>query len=113
MLQFSFNSGMLTTWVGNGAGSFFRDMASARFGYEVADPTWAKLTYEYGLAGLMLVLTLLVARLYSSALRVELCNFLVFSWFTFAFVLKPGNTLIIWLLTLVPPLRRRRSPSKW
>ncbi|MET4322945.1 hypothetical protein [Bradyrhizobium sp. RT5a] len=109
MVQLGFEKGFFTTWLGNGAGSYFRDLSIGRFGYEVADPTWAKLTYEYGLAGSVLVLTLLIVRLYSSSLRMELCNFLMFGWISLAFVLKPGYALIIWLLTLVPPARSRSS----
>jgi hypothetical protein len=106
MVQNGFNSGMPTTWLGNGAGTFFRDLAIARFRYEVADPTWAKVTYEYGLCGLVLLLILVIIRLYSSSLRIEACHFLLVSWISFSFLLKPGYCLLIWLLTLVPTTGR-------
>jgi hypothetical protein len=102
MIQHSFSNGLLTTWLGNGAGSFFRDLSAGRFVYEVADPTWAKVTYEYGLIGLLLFLALVITRLYSSSLRTEACHFLLVSWFSFSFLLKPGYCSLIWLLTLVP-----------
>ncbi|MBH5369002.1 hypothetical protein [Bradyrhizobium glycinis] len=106
MVQMSFDGGVLKTWLGNGAGSFFRDVTLGKFRYEVADPTWAKATYEYGVLGLFLFLTLVIVRLYSSALNVEACHFLLISWISFSFLLKPGYSSLIWLLTLVPNIRR-------
>jgi hypothetical protein len=113
MLQYSFDDGIVTTWLGNGAGSFFRDITKARFQYEVSDPTWSKLTYEYGLVGLMLVSSIQIIRLYSSALRAEVCNFLLLGWFSFAFLLKPSYTLIFWLLSLVPRMNPRSGSKIW
>jgi len=112
MLQTSFDRGWLTTWLGNGAGSFFRDLNLARFKYEVADPTWAKATYEYGGVGLILFSVFVMVRLYSSSLKIEACHFLMVSWIAFSFLLKPGYALLIWLLTLIPkgsPSRRNSS----
>jgi hypothetical protein len=106
MVQISFDGGVLKTWLGNGAGSFFRDLGLGKFGYEIADPTWAKATYEYGLLGSLLFLTLVIMRLYSSSLNVEACHFLLVSWISFSFLLKPGYSSLIWLLTLVPNMRR-------
>ncbi|MBR0797157.1 hypothetical protein JQ615_17330 [Bradyrhizobium jicamae] len=102
MVQNSFNSGLFATWLGKGAGSYFRDLATYRYTYEVADPTWAKVTYEYGVVGLLLFLALVIVRLYSSSMRIEACHFLVVSWIGFSFLLKPGYALLIWLLTLIP-----------
>jgi hypothetical protein len=102
MIERGFDKGALTTWFGNGAGSFFRDLATARFKYEVADPTWAKLTYEYGIIGFMLLLSLFLLRLYSSSAPIQVCNFFLLSWISYSLVLKPGYALVIWLLTLVP-----------
>ncbi|WP_354065095.1 hypothetical protein [Bradyrhizobium sp. RT6a] len=108
MVQNSFDGGIFATWLGQGAGSFFRDLSIGRFGYEVADPTWAKVTYEYGLLGFILLLSVVTIRLYSSALTVEACHFLLLSWIMFSFLLKPGYCCLIWLLTLVP---NERQPS--
>ncbi|MET4481505.1 hypothetical protein [Bradyrhizobium sp. F1.13.3] len=112
MIRIGFDHGAWATWLGNGPGSFFRDVAIGRFGYEVSDPTWAKLTYEYGLAGLILVSAIVAIRLYSSALRADICNFYMFSWVIFPYVLKPSSALVIWLITLVPSLPRKSSPGK-
>lgn len=109
MIERSFDKGILTTWFGNGAGSFFRDLATARFKYEVADPTWAKLTYEYGIVGFLLLLSLFLHRLYSSSAPIEICNFFLLSWISFSLVLKPGYALMIWLLTLVPSMHDRQA----
>lgn len=116
MIGHSFDNGPLTTWFGNGAGSYLRDVQLYRMKYEVNDPTWAKLTYEYGLLGFGLFFAILLQRLYSSRLRVEICNFLLFSWISVGVVLKPSFALIVWLLTLVGtparrPLQRATSQS--
>jgi hypothetical protein len=107
MIGHSFDNGPLTTWFGNGAGSYLRDVQLYRMNYEVNDPTWAKLIYEYGLLGFGLIAAILLQRLYSSRLRVEICNFLVFSWISIGVVLKPSFALIVWLLTLVGNPARR------
>ena len=108
-----FRQGPSDNLVGNGAGSFSRDVSIAKFLYEVSDPTWAKLTYEYGLVGLVLVSAILIIRLYSSALSPEIRSFYLFSWVVFPYVLKPGTALMIWLLTLVPSLPRQLAPRKF
>ncbi|MGY3238627.1 MULTISPECIES: hypothetical protein [unclassified Bradyrhizobium] len=102
MVQNSFDSGIFPTWLGQGGGSFFRDLAHAKYTYEVADPTWAKTTYEYGVLGFVLLLALVMTRLYSSSLKIEACHFFLVSWIGYSFLLKPGYCLLIWLLTLVP-----------
>ncbi|MBR0697932.1 hypothetical protein [Bradyrhizobium lablabi] len=114
MVGHSFDNGPLATWFGNGAGSYLRDIQLYRVTYEVNDPTWAKLTYEYGLLGFVLIAAILLHRLHSSRLRVEICNLLVFSWISVGVVLKPSFALLVWLLTLVgntaqQPIERARS----
>jgi len=113
MIGHSFDVGPLTTWFGNGAGSYLRDVKLYRMNYEVNDPTWAKLIYEYGLLGFGLIFAILLQRLYSSRLRVEICNYLLFSWISVGVVLKPSFALTVWLLTLVGkpthrPIQRAR-----
>ncbi|KWV58524.1 hypothetical protein AS156_33570 [Bradyrhizobium macuxiense] len=105
MIGHSFDNGPLATWFGNGAGSYLRDVQLYHMDYEVNDPTWAKLIYEYGIFGFVLIFAILLQRLYSSRLRVEICNFLLFSWISIGVVLKPSFALIVWLLTLVSAQR--------
>jgi hypothetical protein len=113
MITHSFDDGMITTWLGNGAGSYLRDVKQLRMAYEVNDPTWAKLTYEYGVLGFGLIAVILVQRLYSSRLRVEICNYLLFSWLSIGVVLKPSFALIVWVLTLVgKPARQSVSRAR-
>jgi len=102
MVQHSFDDGAFSTWLGKGAGSYFRETNLLHVKYEVNDPTWAKLIYEYGLCGFALISSILVIRLYSSRLRVETCNYFLFIWMISGVVLKPDFTLLIWLLTLIP-----------
>jgi hypothetical protein len=109
MLERSFDQGILTTWFGNGAGSLPRDVSVARLGYEVADPTWAKLIYEYGIIGFVLFLAIIILRLYSSSTPVEVCNLFLFGWIGTSFLLKPGYVLMLWLLTLVPSVHQQTA----
>jgi hypothetical protein len=107
MVQRSFDKGAVTTWLGTGGGTFLRDILRLKLKFEINDPTWSKLTYEYGLLGFGLCLSIFAIRLYSSSLRVELCNFFLYSWISIGLVLKPSFVVIVWLLTLVPKVYRR------
>jgi hypothetical protein len=100
-----------STWFGNGAGTYLRETRLLKVEYEVNDPTWAKLLYEYGVAGFMLILPMFIIRLYSSALRVEACNYFLFAWLISGLVLKPDFVLLAWLLSLVPRNYRRTRPA--
>ncbi len=112
MVQINLDSGGSAMWLGNGGGSFFRSTLLLRVKYEIADPTWAKLTFEYGIIGLVLITMLFLVRLYSSALDVRVCNYLFFVWAVNSTVLKIQYILLIWLLTLVPSLHRRSAPPQ-
>jgi hypothetical protein len=111
-VQRSFDNGLDTTWLGNGGGTLLRDIQVLKLKYEINDPTWAKLIYEYGLLGFSLFLSIFLIRIYSSSQRVEICNFILFSWMSFGLVLKPGFVLIVWLLTLAPQMHRRAAVKK-
>ena len=106
MVGRSFGDGAVTTLLGNGGGSYLRSIVQLRSKYEVNDPTWAKLIFEYGLSGFFLVSAIFMGRLYSSRLRVEVSNYILFSWMSVGLVQKPGFALIVWLLTMVPQSRR-------
>jgi MFS family permease len=101
-----------STWLGKGAGSYLREIMLLRVKYEVNDPTWAKLIYEYGVLGFILVSSIFVIRLYLSSARIEVCNFLLFIWLSGGLLLKPDFTLIVWLLTLVPKHSSGSSPVR-
>jgi len=101
-----------STWLGKGAGSYLREIVLLRVKYEVNDPTWAKLIYEYGVLGFILVSSIFVIRLYLSSARIEVCNFLLFIWLSGGLLLKPDFTLMVWLLTLVPKHSSRSSPVR-
>ncbi len=101
-----------STWLGRGAGSYLREIMLLRVKYEVNDPTWAKLIYEYGVLGFILVSSIFVIRLYSSSARIEVCNFLLFVWLSGGLLLKPDFALMVWLLTLVPAHYSHSSPAR-
>jgi hypothetical protein len=111
MVAHSFED-VASTWLGKGAGSYLREIMLLRVKYEVNDPTWAKLIYEYGVIGSILFSSIFVIRLYSSNLRIEIGNFLLFVWLSGGLLLKPDFTLMVWLLTLVPKRYPRSSPAR-
>jgi hypothetical protein len=108
MVSRAFDDGILSNWLGRGAGSYLRETSLLRVKYEISDPTWAKLVYEYGLVGLGLVSSIVISRLYSSNARVEVCNYFTFIWLTVGLLLKPDVALVMWLLTLAPKRRSDR-----
>jgi hypothetical protein len=111
MVQPSLDEGGATMWLGHGAGSYLRSTGLLGLKYEINDPTWAKLIYEYGLVGLTLISALFVARVYSSNLRPEICNFILFVWVSNGTLLSPDFAEVFWLLTLVPQAYRRSVPT--
>jgi hypothetical protein len=98
---------MVETMLGNGAGSYLREAGLLKLPYEVNDPTWAKLTFEYGLLGFMTISALFIWRLYASQLRRPICNAALVIWLSSGLVLKQDFAFMIWLLTLVPGSGRR------
>ncbi len=110
MISHSFQE-FTSTWLGKGAGSYLREAGLLKVRYEVNDPTWAKLIYEYGVLGCILVSSIFVIRLYSSALRIEACNYLLFVWLISGLLLKPEFVLLVWLLTLTSKHYHRESPA--
>lgn len=107
MVERSFEKGMVETMLGNGAGSYLREAGLLKLPYEVNDPTWAKLTFEYGLLGFMTISALFIWRLYASQLRRPICNAALVIWLSSGLVLKQDFAFMIWLLTLVPGSGRR------
>jgi hypothetical protein len=93
--QRNLSDGGTTMWLGNGGGSFFRTTMLLQVTYEIGDPTWAKLTFEYGFIGLVLVTAIFATRLYSGALQAQVCNYLLFVWIINSTVLKVQYVLVI------------------
>jgi hypothetical protein len=110
MVQRGFDQGSSAIWFGNGAGSYLRTILLLQRHYEISDPTWAKLLYEYGVMGFVLIPAVFMARLYSSSLRPEICNAILFAWMSAANVLKPEFVFLVWILTLVPRSVRPKIP---
>jgi hypothetical protein len=107
MVQMNLDEGGTTLWLGHGSGSFLRTNGLLGVKYEISDPTWARLIFEYGFIGFALISAIFVSRTYSSDLRPEICNFILFVWMTNAQVLKVELILLVWLLTVVTQVRRR------
>jgi hypothetical protein len=112
MIKHSFDNGTAATWLGNGGGSYLRETTLLHLKSEISDPTWAKLTYEYGLFGFALISLVFARRLFSSSLPIQICNYFLFAWMSIGVVLKPSFALLVWVLTLVPQAYRRPNPEK-
>jgi hypothetical protein len=113
LVRLNLDTGGTTMWLGNGAGSFFRTVPLLGIAYEISDPTWAKLIFEYGFIGFALIFAIFVSRVYSSGLRAEMCNYILFVWISTAEVLKVELILLVWLLTLVPQADRRSKRTNF
>ncbi|MBR1151584.1 hypothetical protein [Bradyrhizobium sp. JYMT SZCCT0428] len=112
MVQRGFDQGASAIWFGNGGGSYLRTIFLLQRKYEISDPTWAKLLYEYGVIGFLVLVLTFLTRLYSSTLRPEVCIAIFFAWISAANVLKPEFVLLVWILTLVPHRRHLKTPSR-
>lgn len=109
MVERVFDQGGGSPWLGAGAGSYLRDMVKT--GYNIDAATWAKLIYEYGILGFVLVSSLMLYRLFSSNLRLEICYFLFVTWMVSANVLKPEIVFLVWMMTLVTKRTEGRASS--
>jgi 4-hydroxybenzoate polyprenyltransferase len=80
--------------------------------YENADPTWAKLLFEYGVIGLVVFVTLVFYSTFRSRAPAELIAALCIGWFIIwgGVALAPEITALIFILcavAAVPPVRRQ------
>jgi hypothetical protein len=105
IVERGFSNGLPSMWLGNGPGSYLRAVSVFDLHYEVNDPTWAKLLFEYGIVGFLLGTTLLASRVYSSLLPVEACNCLFYLWVAAGSVIKSEFVFLVWLLTAMPSSR--------
>ena len=112
MVERGFNQGGLFPWLGAGAGSYLRETSLLRTVYAIDDATWAKLIYEYGVLGFVLVSSIMLVRLYASALRVEICHFFLVIWMVSGLVLKSDIVFLVWLMTLVPKWTRDQAKPR-
>lgn len=84
-----------STWFGQGPGTIQR---SAR-GLHSFDPTWAKLLYEYGLAGLLSMLALVLYATTRSAAPLALRVVLLAGWLVMGgYLLSPEYCALLYLL---------------
>lgn len=110
MLQRSFAQ-VSNIWFGVGAGSYLRTVAILNTKYEINDPTWAKLIYEYGFVGFTVLSALVLLRLSTSRLRGEIGVALFYAWISAGSVLKPDFVFPTWMLTLVRTSTTRKLPG--
>jgi hypothetical protein len=106
MIERGFASGSFAMLWGNGPGTYLRSIAALDLRYEISDPTWAKLPYEYGIIGSSLMAVLFTSRLYSGLVCWQLSMAIAWGWIASGAVLKPDFVLLVWLLTLVPKRTR-------
>ncbi|TFV73716.1 hypothetical protein E4K64_21155 [Bradyrhizobium frederickii] len=108
MLERNLDDGA-STWLGAGAGTYLRTVAVLQLKYEINDPTWAKLIYEYGVVGFLFFSMIFILRLYSSSLQRAVCAALFYAWMSAGSVLKPDFVFMTWILTLVSLPRNDRK----
>lgn len=96
----TFNTEAWTLWLGHGPGSISREVQR----YEFHDPTWSKLIFEYGIAGLASFIALTVVSLRRSAAPFAVRATLWFSWLVMGgHLLSPeSNYLTLALVTFMP-----------
>jgi hypothetical protein len=93
--------------IGHGPGSVTRS-AAHKGGHENADPTWAKVFFEYGIVGLVSFVGLMLYSTTRSRAPVELVAAVNFGWLILwgGVFLAPEMTALIFLLTAVAPANR-------
>lgn len=95
-------------WVGNGPGLFLRTAAA----FEAHDPTWAKLLFEYGLLGFILVLGLVGYKLSAFPAPFQLRAVLFANWLVMGgYLLIPETVCFVFLVLALWPTPPRPSPS--
>jgi hypothetical protein len=100
LLAETFDTAGWTPFLGHGPGTIFRTVRS----YEFHDPTWAKLLFEYGAAGLVAFVGLFLAMLRSSGIPLQVRAVLFWGWLIMGgHLLSPEhNFLALALVGLMP-----------
>jgi hypothetical protein len=101
-IQNQMDSYSITFLIGNGPGSVTRN-ALHRSMYENADPTWAKLLFEYGVIGFVTFVSLVFYSTFRSRAPAELIAAFCFGWFILwgGVFLAPEMTALIFILSAV------------
>jgi len=76
LIRETLNEGAWTALLGHGPGAITREKQA----YEFHDPTWAKLLFEYGVLGFVLMVTLIWITLRRSTLPIQIRAMLFCSW---------------------------------
>ncbi|WP_367849553.1 hypothetical protein [Rhodoferax sp. WC2427] len=96
-------------WVGNGPGLFLRTAAA----FEAHDPTWAKLLFEYGLLGFILMLGLVGYKLSAFPAPFQLRAVLFANWLVMGgYLLIPETVCFVYLVLALWPSPPLQSPSR-
>lgn len=104
MVERGFENGFLETLFGNGSGSYHRALNLLDLKYEISDPTLAKLLYEYGVVGTILITLLVIKRIYSGILPLGFGNCILYAWLIAGgSVLKPDIVLLMWMFSIISP----------
>ncbi len=87
--------------LGNGAGSYQRFVDQLNLPYEINDPTWARMFFEYGLFGAGLLIALFLRRCGCSTLQLPVCNAFLVAWlFAGGEILNPQFVEVVWVCSL-------------
>jgi hypothetical protein len=105
-----------TVWLGYGPGTIYRTGAGWGWFFEYHDPTAAKLLFEYGLAGLVLAVTLAWLTLRNPAVPIQVRAAAFFCWLaTGGFLLTPELTylMIVFGQLLLPAAAAGRGAAEF
>nr|WP_315190051.1 hypothetical protein [uncultured Albidiferax sp.] len=96
-------------WVGNGPGLFLKTAAAA---FEAHDPTWAKLLFEYGMLGFVLMLGLVAYKLQTFPAPFQLRAVLFANWLVMGgYLLIPETVCFVYLVLALWPSPPIAIPS--
>lgn len=112
-LSYGFGSGWLQALVGHGPGTIQPAIDRYRTTFAVHDPTWAKLIFEYGLAGFAVALAFAIRVLFRSAVPAELKIALLYAWLAAGGLLLSADfaAIMFGLAALWPAYAARTKPA--
>jgi hypothetical protein len=104
-----------STLLGYGPGTIARSIARNAGSYEINDPTWAKLTFEYGLLGLACFTALVLRAINQSHIPIAIRAALFSTWLIMGgYLLTPQVTAQLYVLAALWPVSApQRQESRY
>jgi hypothetical protein len=111
MIRYGFDASWWHSVFGHGPGTIQPAIDRYRTTFAIHDPTWAKLIFEYGVAGALAMLLFVGQALFRSGVARELKIAILYSWLAAGgLLLSPDFTALMFaLVTLWPALADQKS----